>query len=191
MFLSPDQTGAREELNKQYIFVGGGTIIAMFIIVIVLQLYTCKRSRSAKIKTLNKKKCEETDVSEELVDDEQHINESETTISTGRNKNGENETVESDYCDVDELELRHNSSLLSDVSTGYERPHIIPNRTLSYSPLTPRSSFHFQRLNYHSVAPINGQCEENNTNLYLQPISDIEILSKIKINTPEDVDEIN
>lgn len=190
MYLIPDQTGAREELNKQYIFVGGGTIIAMFFIVIVLQLYTCKRSRSAKIKKLNKK-CEETDVSEELVDDEQHRNENESTIPTERNKTDENETVESEYCDVDELESRHNSSLLSDVSTEYERPQILPNSILSYSPLTPRSSFHFQRLNYHSVAPTNGQCEENNSNLYLQPISDIEILSQIEINTPDSIDEIN
>lgn len=193
MLLIPEQTKPREELNKQYIFFGGGTIIAMFIIVIVLQMYTCKRSKSAKIKTLSQKKCEETDMSEELVDDEHHRNiQSETTMPTVRNKNKENQKVESDYCDVDEfLDFENNPSGVSNISTGYEQPQTMQNPTFSYSPLTPRSSFHFQRLNDHFVEPINDQCKENNSNLYLQPISVLEILCKTEINAAEVVDEIN
>lgn len=194
MLLIPDQTGPREELNKQYIFAGGGTIVAMFIIVILLQIYTCKRSKSAEIKTLSQKKCEETIMSEELVDDEQHRDiQNETTMPAIRNKNDSNQTVESDCCDVDEfLELRHNSSGFSNISTGYEQPQIMHNPTFSYSPLTPRSSFHFQRFNDHCVQPISEQCEENNSNLYLQPISVLEILCKTELNTAEDkLNEIN
>lgn len=193
IFLIPEQKKPREELNKQYLFFGGGTIIAMFIIVIVLQIYTCKRSKSAKIKTFSQKKWEETDMSEELVDVEHHINiQSETTMPTVKNKNQETQKAESDYCDVDEfLEFEDNPSGVSNISTGYEQPQTMQNPPFSYSPLTPRSSFHFQRLNDHFVDPINDKCEENNSNLYLQPISVLETLCKTDINTAEVIDEIN
>lgn len=193
MLLIPDQTGPREVLNKQYIFVGGGTIVAMFIIVILLQIYTCKRSKSAEVTTLSQKKREETNMTEESVDDEQHRDiQSETAMPSIRNKNDENQKLESDCCNVDEfLDSRHNSSGFSNISTVYEKPQIMQNPTFLYSPLTPRSSFHVQRLNDHFVQPISEQCEENNSNLYLQPINVLEIQCNTEINTAEDVDEIN
>lgn len=186
MFLIPDQIGPREELNKQYIFFGGGTIIAMFIIVILLQVYTCNRSKSIKIN--DQIKCEETDMSEELVDDEHYRDiQSETTMPTERYNNDDNQKVESDYCDVDEF----SRSGVSNISTGYEQPQKMQNPTVSYSPLTPRSSLHFHRWNDHFVEPKNEQFEENNSNLYLQPIGVLEILCKTEKITAENVDEIN
>lgn len=146
-------------------------IFVMFIIVIVLQLFTCMKSKFTKTKSLKRKQCKEMVVLEESADDVQQINEqTDNTASPVRNVSNFNYTLDSVYCDIDEFSESGPSPVFSNASSEYEKPQILSEPKLSYSSLTSDNWFHFHELNEQYVEPQNGLFEDNKSNLYLQPI---------------------
>lgn len=146
-------------------------IVVMFIIVIVLQLFTCMKSKFTKTKTLKRKQCKEMVVLEESADDVQQVNEqTNNTASPVRNVSNFNYTLDSVYCDIDEFSESGPSPVFSNASSEYEKPQILSEPKLSYSSLTSDNFFHFHELIEQYVEPQNRLFEENKSNLYLQPI---------------------
>lgn len=164
VFVTDDPT-TTEGINTKYMLAGGGIFLALFLFVIFLQLYTCKKSKSTKTKELQQKTCEEIETTGEFLDDTQ--NENERVLSTNyhaRNGDKLNILPKSVYDDIDEsLEIRQTQGL-SNESQKYEPQHLSkPN--LSYSPLS------FHRFNYQSDEPFSGPSDEYRSDLYLQPIN--------------------
>lgn len=160
-----------EEISRKYILAAGGIIIVMFLFVLILQLYICKRSKSSNIKSFKQRRSEKIPTHDQPVNNAQHENEpAANSQSPVRNKNNVNLTVESDYHDIDELlELRGMSSL-SNTIEDYEKPPILSSTKLSYYPLTVRNMC-FQDFNDQYVEPVSGHSDENNADLYLQPVN--------------------
>lgn len=163
-FVTDDPT-TRDEINTKYMLAGGGIFLALFLFVIFLQLYTCKKTKLKNTKQLQQNICEERDTTDELIEDTQ--NEIQRTLRTSyRARNGDklNALPQSVYDDIDEsLEIRHTQSVVNE-SQKYEQHHLsTPN--LSYSPLS------FHRFNYQSDVPFIGPSDVNRSDLYLQPIS--------------------
>lgn len=167
-----EEPKAKGESNMKYIIVGLGVIIAMFLFVVCLQLYTCKRSKSAKSKTLKRKKCEEKGTTNESTDDSQHeVEQAFNPIRPAGNKRNLRPTMEPDYDDIDEgIELSHLPVFRSE-SKEYKRLHILSNSRSSFSPLASENCFHCQQLKNLTVQPSRGLSDENSSDFYLQPVN--------------------
>lgn len=155
-----------QAVHLKYILAGGLMIFVMFIIVIVLQLFTCMKSKFTKTKTLKRKTCKEKVPFDESADDVQQTNEqTDNTTSPERNLSNFNNTLNFVYCEIDDF-----SPVFSNTSSEYEKPHILSEPKLSYSSLTSDNCFHFHELNEQYVEPQSRLFEESTSNLYLQPI---------------------
>lgn len=159
-----------EEISRQYILAAGGIIIVMFLFVLILQLYTCKRSKSSNTKSF-KQRSEEIPTHDQPFNNAQHGNEpTANSLSPVRNKNNVNLTVESDYHDINELIMLRGMSSISNTIEDYEKPPISSSPKLSYCPLTVRNMC-FQDFNDQYIEPVSGHSDENNADLYLQPVN--------------------
>lgn len=86
----------REGINRIYILAGGGIILAMLLFLIAVQLYTRKRSKSAKKKKLKYKKCEKKRSTDESAVDAQVGNEHGSDMKhLPTNKNNYNQDAKS------------------------------------------------------------------------------------------------
>lgn len=81
-----------------------------------------------------------------------------------------NQPAEPTYHDIDESMELEQSPVLSNASQEYERSSQKLLTKLSYSPLSIRDSFVFKQLVDLQVEPLDKR-DENNPDLYLQPIS--------------------
>lgn len=84
------------EINRKYILAGGGIILAMLLFLIAVQLYTRKRSKSAKKNKLKYKKCEKIRSTDESAVDALVGNEHGSDMKhLPKNKNNYNQHAES------------------------------------------------------------------------------------------------
>lgn len=60
-----EKTATNGDTNRKYILAGGGITISILLFLIIVQLYHCKRSKSAKNRTLKLKACQRMYTSEE------------------------------------------------------------------------------------------------------------------------------
>lgn len=143
----------------------------MILFVILLQLYTCKKSTTARTNT-KPKPCEEIGISEES--EEQHKTQEESEHASNRitrTRSNSNEPVECDYQDIDEIkEIRH-LTFFSNESQNYEQPRLLSKSRHSYSPLTVENSYLSPQFNDNSVEPQCRHSSKNNADFYLQPIN--------------------
>lgn len=170
--INAEEPKPKGESNVKYIIVGLGVIIAMFLFVVCLQLYTCKRSKSAKSKPFKRKKCEEKGTTGESADDSQHeVEEASNTIRPAGNKSNVRPNMDPNYEDVDEgIELSHLPVFCSG-SKEYKRLHILSNSRSSYSPLASENCVHCQQLNNPTVQSSRRLSAENSSDFYLQPVN--------------------
>lgn len=162
------------DINKQYILAAAGIVIVMFFFVIMLQIYTYKRSKSSsKIKPLKQKRSEETTIYNQSFNGVQLGNEQAATSESAlRSKNNFNLTVEPDYHDIDELLELVRKPTISNEIDGYEKPHCLSNSKTSYYPLTDCDKLRLQELKDQYLEPVCGHSDENTADLYLQPVNE-------------------
>lgn len=163
-------TDRRIEINRNYLLAVGGIFISLILFVILLQLYTCKKSTTARTNT-KKKSCEEMGTSEES--EEQHKIQQEIKHASKKiTRSNLDQPVECDYHDIDEIiEIRHLTNF-SNESENYELPRILSDSRHSYSPLTVENSYLSPQFEDNLVEQQAGHCNKNNSDLYLQPIND-------------------
>lgn len=167
-----DETKAKEDNNTKYMLAGGGIFLAMFLFVIVLQLYTCKRTKYTKSKVLKQNVCEEIEVTDEFLNDTQNENEQVSSRNNrARNRTKLNALPKSVYDHIEEsLESGH-SQILSNEPQKYEQQHCLTKPNPSDSTFSTQDCFLLHRMNIPYDEPISGPFNENRSDLYLQPIS--------------------
>lgn len=153
----------------------GGVFLSLFLFVIILQLYTCKRSTTARIKTFKRTTCEKIGKSDEFKDTIQHeIEHPSNKMPSPRNKPNVNQAPKCDYHEIgDMIEIRHTSHF-SNESQKYETPRVFFNSGHSYSPLTVENTYLSPLFQGNVVETHDVHCNETNTDLYLEPINVIE-----------------
>lgn len=158
------------EINRNYLIAGGGIFMSLILFVISLQLYTCKKSTTARTNT-KQKSCEEMRTSEES--EEQHKIQQEIKHASKKiTRSNLDQPVECDYHDIEEIiEIRHLTNF-SNESQNYELPRILSDSRHSYSPLTVENSYLSPQFEDDLVEQQAGHCNKNNSDLYLQPIND-------------------
>lgn len=152
-----------------YLLVGGDIFISLILIVIFLQLYTCKRSTTAKTNTFKKKTCKEmseTDKSREKHDIELASNE----IALKRKKSTFNQPAECDYYDIDEIIETGHLPNFTNASQEYELPRSLPKSKHAYLPLTVENSYLSPQLKDDNSEQREVHSSESISDLYLQPI---------------------
>lgn len=158
------------ELHRNYLIVGGGIFISLILLIILLQLYTCKKSTTARTNTKSKT-CKEIGKEES---EEQHVTQEESGHASKyitKTRSNISQPVECDYHDIDEIkEIRHLASF-SKESPNYELPRLLTNSRHSYSPLTVENSYLSPQFSDNSVEPQGGHSSKNNADFYLQPIN--------------------
>lgn len=159
------------EINLNSLLAVGGVFLSLFLFVILLQLYTCKRSTTARIKTFKRTTCEKIGKSDESQDTVQHeIEHPSNKIPSSRNKINVNQAAKCDYHEIDEiLEIRQTSQF-SNESQNYELPRALSNSRHSYSPLTVENSYLSPLFQDNVVETHDVYCNETNTDPYLEPI---------------------
>lgn len=70
----PDEPPTRGDINTNYILAGGGILIVLFLCVLSLQIYTCKRAKSTKIQFCEHNASREMRLPDESVNDVQKEN---------------------------------------------------------------------------------------------------------------------
>lgn len=166
-----DEPPTRGDINTNYILAGGGILIVLFLCVLSLQIYTCKRSKSTKIQICEHNTCREMRLPNESANDVQKENtQAPTTNYQARKKTNINQPAEPAYHDIDESMELEPSPVLSNASQEYERSSQKLLTKLSYSPLSIRDSFLFKQLIDLQVEALDKR-DENYPDLYLQPIS--------------------
>lgn len=162
------EPNAETEISKTYILAGGVFFLVLFLFVIVLQLYTCKRSTAPRSKAIKKrtnkyngqsKKIETTAESADAVHTiHEHINRNEIYVPD-----------ESSYQEIDHVVEMIASSNYSIASQEYEAPlPLSRSRHTNYSPLE-KTIHHLPQPNDQNAEPPN--CDKNESNLYLHPIN--------------------
>lgn len=158
------------EIHRNYLLVGGGIFISLILFVILLQLYTCKKSTTARTNA-KPKTCKEIGKEES---EEQHVTQEESGHASKyitKTRSNISQPVECDYHDIDEIkEIRHLASF-SKESPNYELPRLLTNSRHSYSPLTVENSYLSPQFSDNSVEPQGGHSSKNDADFYLQPIS--------------------
>lgn len=157
-----EEPNTNKEIEIKFVLIGGGIIILMFIFVIVIQLYTCKSSRSAKFKPLKRNRKQETLTPKHYTGNVRQGNEQ------SENQKQLIQTIESDYQDIEEsIELR-----ALPVSTGeYISPIQTSQPQTSYCPLTSNDILQSQKWNDQYDERVSELVDENKSNLYLHPIN--------------------
>lgn len=128
------------EINMNFLLVGGGFFLSLIIFVILLQLYTCQRSTTARTHTFKHKTCKEIGETDES--QKKHgIELTRIEIALKRKKSTLNQSVECDYYDVDEIiETRHLQNFTNE-SKEYELPRSLPKSKHAYLPITVEYSY--------------------------------------------------
>lgn len=167
----PDEPPTRGDINTNYILAGGGILIVLFLCVLSLQIYTCKRAKSTKIQFCEHNACREMRLPDESANDVQKENSPTPSMNYRARKNPNiHQPTEPAYHDIDESMELEQSPVLSNASQEYERSSQKLLTKLPYSPLSIRDSFLFKQLVDLQVEPLDKR-DENNPDLYLQPIS--------------------
>lgn len=169
-----EEPTTKEEINTIYIILGGfGILIVLFLFVLVLQIYTCKRLKPTRTnKVLKRNKCEDVGTSDASADDDNNENERTSKgIPRIRSKTKIQQPAESFYHDVEEsLELRYSPGI-SNTSQEHEIHCHLPMSDLSYSPLSIKNSVLVQQMNDKQVKSIGGPSDDMKSDLYLHPIT--------------------
>lgn len=166
IFINTKQPTINTEISRSYIFAGGGIMIALFLFVIVLQLFTCKRANSTRIKTPNQTTCKQKRKSDESLTEIQLVNmHADNAIHHVRKPTNMHQQAETEYNDVHEYHEINQSSDFFKASLNYEGPRNSSEYEHSYSLIAESC---------HSNEPINEVSVESTTDLYLQPISGME-----------------
>lgn len=152
-----------------HLLVGGGIFLSLILLVILLQLYTCKRSTTTRTNTLKKKTCKEmreTDESQEKHDVELASNQMPLT----RKVSIFNQPAECDYHDIDEIiETRHLPSC-TNAFQEYELPRSLPKSKHAYLPLKVENGYLAPQFKDDISEQREGHSRESTSELYLQPI---------------------
>lgn len=151
-----------------YLLVGGGIFLSLILFVILLQLYTCKRSATARTRTFKKKTCKEmgeTGESQEKHDIELASNE----MPMKRKQSTFNQPAECDYYDIDEIMETRHLPKFTNVSQEYELPRSLPKSKHAYLPLTVEHSYLSPQFKDDNSEQ-RGHSTESTSDLYLQPI---------------------
>lgn len=159
------------EINKNYVLAGGGILIGLFLFVLILQIYTWKRSKFTRTNTISNKK-EDVVISAVSGDDVKYENERTSRKHHQTRSNIRiQRPAESFYDDVEEsLEIRH-SPVISNSSQEYEMRCHLPRRELSYSSLSIKDSVLMQQMNDRPVESIGEFSGSIKSDVYLHPIS--------------------
>lgn len=154
------------EISRSYIFAGGGIMMALFLFVIVLQLFTCKRANSTRIKTPNQTTCKQKRKSDEsLTEIQLDIIHADNAIHHVKKQAHMHQQAETEYSDIHEYQEINQSSDIFKASLDYEEPRISSEYEHSKSPIAERCYLKIQ-LSEISAA--------NTADLYLQPVSVME-----------------
>lgn len=173
ILLVTEEPTTKGEINTIHIILAGvGILIGLFLFVLVLQIYTCKRSKSTRTnKVLKRNKCEDAGTSG-ASDNGNNGNVSVLREHPRmRSKTKKQQPAESFYHDVeDSLELRY-SPVISNASQEYEIHCHLPMPDLSYSPLSIKDSVLVQQMNDKQVESICGHFDGMKSDMYLHPIT--------------------
>lgn len=163
VFIITKQPTLNTEINRIYIFAGEGIMIALFLFVIVLQLFTCKRANSTRITTPNQKTCKQRRESNESLTEIQLVNEhADSAIRQVRKQMHVQQQAENDNNEYHEI----NQSLdFLKASLDDEGSRISSEYGHSYSPIAKR---------FHLKEPNNEVSSASTADLYLQPVSVME-----------------
>lgn len=152
-----------------YLLVGGGIFLSLIIFVILLQLYTCKRSTTARTHTFKQKTCKEIDETDES-QEKHNIERARNEIALKSKKSTLNQPVDCDYCDVDEIiETRHLQHF-TNASKEYELPRSLQKSKHAYLPITVENSYLSPQFKDDKFKQHEGHSSEATSDLYLQPI---------------------
>lgn len=164
-----DTDNRKIEININYLLAGGGIFLSLILFVILLQLYSCKRSTTARTFTFKKKTCKEkgeTDESQEKHD----IKLTSKVMPLKRTKSTINQPAEYDYYDIDEIiETRHLPNF-THASQEYELPRSLPKSKHAYLPLTVENSYLSPQFKDDDSEQREGHSRESTSDLYLQAI---------------------
>lgn len=164
-----DTENRKIEINMNHLLVGGGIFLSLILLVILLQLYTCRRSTTTRTNTLKKKTCKEmreTDESEEKHDVELARNEMPLT----REVSIFNQPAGCDYHDIDEIiEIRHLPSC-TNAFQEYELPRSLPKSKHAYLPLKVENGYLAPQVKDDTSEQREGHSRESTSDIYLQPI---------------------
>lgn len=166
-----EEPATNGEINTNYVLAGGGILIGLFLFVLILQIYTCKRSKFTRTNTISNKK-EDVVTSALSGDDVKYKKERTLRVHPKTRSNIRiQRPAESVYHDVEEsLEIRH-SPVISNTSQEYEMRCHLPRCELSYSPLSIKDSVLMQQMNDKPVDSIGEFSGSIKSDLYLHPIS--------------------
>lgn len=160
-----DTENRKIEINMNYLLAGGGIFLCLIIFVILLQLYTCKRSTTARTHTFKQKTCKEIGET-----DEHDIEIARNEIALKRKKSTLNQPVECDYCDVDEIIETIHLQNFTNASQEYELPRSLPKSKHAYMPITEENSHLSPQFKDDEFEQREGRSSESTSDLYLQPI---------------------
>lgn len=156
------------EISKTYILAGGGFFLALFLFIIIIQLYTCKRSTAPRSETIRKRTNKYNGIYKEIETTAESAD-AVHTIHEHINRNEIHVPDESSYQEIDHVVEMIPLSNYSNASREYEAPlPLSRSRHTKYSPLE-KSIHHLPQLNDQNAEPPN--CDKNESNLYLQPIN--------------------
>lgn len=170
MFVTEEPT-TKEEIATNYFLAGGGILIGLFLFVLILQLYTCKRSRFTRTNTILKRK---EDVGTSAVSGDDVIYKNEPTLNPiprTRSKIKIHRSAEPLYHDVEESLERRHLPVITNLSQEYEMRCHLSKPELSYSPLSIKDSVLMQQMNDRQVESIGNLSGSINSDLYLHPIN--------------------
>lgn len=159
------------EINKNYLLAGGSIFIGLIIFVILLQLYTCKRSTTAGTHTFKRRTCKEmgkSDKPEEKVQHDIELVSNELSLPLTKRKSNFNQPAACDYYD-EVIEIRSSTSF-SNASQECESPRFLPNSKHAYLPLTVENSYLSPQIKHDDLEQREGHSSETTSDLYLQPI---------------------
>lgn len=137
-----------------YILMGIGAAIFILLFIIVIQL--CKRSKSARMSNSDKRTY---DASNEL-----HVRNMKPS-----NKGKFNQPTEAEYYQIDEqCEMEHSPAVLR-ISQKYKRPCLPQKPEHLCTPLAPKDNYQCHPLNVMFADNLQEASDKNDSDLYLQP----------------------
>lgn len=172
-----EEPTTKGEINTIYIVLAGvGILIGLFLFVLVIQIYTCKRSKSTKTnKVLKRNNGDDAGTSDASADNVNNVNNQNVTTSREhprmRSKTKKLQPAESFYHDVeDSSELKY-SPVIPNASQEYEVRCHLQMPDLSYSPLSIKDSVLVQQMQEKQVGSICGRFDGMKSDMYLHPIT--------------------
>lgn len=140
-----------------YILMGIGTAIFILLFIIVIQL--CKRSKSARMSNSDKRTYDASNELREL-----HVRNMKPS-----NKGKFNQPTEAEYYQIDEqCEMEHSPAVLR-ISQKYKRPCLPQKPEHLCTPLAPKDNYQCHPLNVMFADNLQEASDKNDSDLYLQP----------------------